>query len=253
MGILLATGATKIQPNYDDIKQIDKDLNLYLVKNNNKYGVINENGNIVIFLEYDNIGIDLAQFASNQIKNQYVLFDNCIPVQRDKKWGFFDKTGKQIIPVEYDGLGCIVGTQNSRTANNLLIIPEYEAIVVEKDKKYGIIDSVGKKLIDCALDAIYSITSSGKDTYYMVQGETTVEVINWLERHGMKPKYSGENNINLDENQENNTVTNEPTTNEVATNGNTVTNAVDANEVNQNVVAGNTVSQPTVPTNQVNQ
>ena len=136
MGILSSTGETKIQPDYDEIKQIDKDLNLYLVKSNNKYGVINQNGNIVIYLEYDKIGIDTTQFASNNIKNQYLLFDNCIAVQRDKKWGLFDRTGKEIIPVECDELGCVSGTQSNNTSNNLLIIPEYEAIVVGKEKKF---------------------------------------------------------------------------------------------------------------------
>lgn len=246
MGILLATGDTKIQPNYDDIKQIDKNLNLYLVKNNNKYGVINQNGNIVIFLEYDKIGIDIAQFTSNQIKNQYILFDNCIPVQRDRKWGLFDKTGKQIVPLEYDGLGCVIGTQSSRTANNLLIIPEYEGIVVEKNKKFGIIDSVGKKLIDCVLDSVYSITSSGKDTYYMVQNETTVEAINWFERHGIKPKYNLDNNMDLDENQNTNTTGNKGTTNEIVNN---TTNAVAENTVTQNTISTNTATNGNVVAN----
>lgn len=42
MGILASNGTTKIQPDYDEIKQIDKQQSLYLVKRNNKYGVISE-------------------------------------------------------------------------------------------------------------------------------------------------------------------------------------------------------------------
>ena len=186
MGILSSTGVTKIQPNYEEIKQIDKNQNLYLVKNNNKYGIINQNGNIVVFLEYDEIGIDTTQFISNNIKNQYLLFDNCIAVKRDEKWGFFDKNGKQIVENQYDDLGCILGTQSNRTSNNLLIIPEYEAIVVEKDGKFGLINSLGKQLIPCVLDSFYSITTSGKENYYMVQGEKTIEVTSWLEKHGIQ-------------------------------------------------------------------
>ena len=209
VGILAADGSTKIQPEYDDIKQIDKDLNLYFVKNNSKYGVINQNGNIVIYLEYDKIGIDTTQYASNNIKNQYLLFDNCIAVQRDKKWGFFDKTGKQLTPIEYDNIGCVAGAQNNITSNNLLVIPKYEAIVIGKEKKYGIINSKGKELIPCVLDSLYSITSSGQDTYYMVQGEVRYDVIEYLEKYVFK---TIETSINM--NTETNTTAN-VTTNEV--------------------------------------
>lgn len=235
MGILSGTGMTKIEPSYDDIKQIDKDLNLYLVKTGSKYGIINQNGNIVIHPEYDSIGIDLTQFTSNRIKNQYLLFDNCIAVKRDRKWGIYDKTGKQIVPIEYDELGCISGTQSNRTSNNLLIIPEYEAIVVGKDKKYGLVNSVGKQLIGCVLDSMYSITSSGQDTYYMVQGAKTAEAFAQLERWGIKrPEQKIENDIEID-NQANKT-TNETTTN-------TVTNTTNPTENNSNTTAINAVPQ----------
>lgn len=222
MGILASNGVTKIQPEYDEIKQIDKDLNLYLVKNGNKYGVINQNGNIVIYLEYDSIGIDATQFASNNIKNQYLLFDNCIAVQKNKKWGLFDKTGKQILPIEYDGIGCIAGTQSNKTNNNLLIIPKYECIVVAKDKKYGIINSRGEVYIPCVLDSVYSVTSGGQDSYYMVQGEKTLDIIEYLEKYVIKPEEQEQEEANTiaenDVNSVNTEVVNEVVVNDVTGN-----------------------------------
>ena len=205
MGILSSTGITKIQPVYDEIKQIDKNLNLYLVKNNNKYGVVNENGNTIIYLEYDRIGVDITQFESNDIKNQYVLFDNCIPVQRDNKWGFFDKTGQQIVELKYDEVGCVVGTQEGTSSQNVLIIPEYEAIVVGSQttngKKYGLVNSLGQELIGCVLDTIYSQTILGQETYLMeqVRSEGVVarrDVIEWLQENGIaKPENESDENI----------------------------------------------------------
>ena len=75
MGILSSDGTTKIEPNYSDIKQISKELNYYLVCNNERYGVINHNGNTVIHLEYDKIGIDESRFNSNGLDNPYLFFD----------------------------------------------------------------------------------------------------------------------------------------------------------------------------------
>lgn len=236
MGTVSLTGATKIPISYDEIKQIDKNLNLYLVKNNNKYGVINQSGNVVIYLEYDQIGVETTQFESNDIKNKYLLFNNCIPVQRDKKWGFFDKTGKQIVGLKYKEMGCVVGTQEGTSNQNLLIIPEYEAIVVANEtkngKKYGLVNSLGEELIGCVLDRIYSVTTSGQDTYWMEQiksDEVTVrrDVIEWLQQNGkQKPIKKEEENASTNANTntlENNMVQNS-TTNNTTVNNNAITN-----------------------------
>lgn len=235
MGILSESGATKISPSYDEIKQIDKNLNLYLVKNNNKYGVINQNGNIVIYLEHDQIGIDITQFESNNIKNQYLIFDNCIPVKRNNKWGFFDKTGKLIIPIEYNSVGCVVGTQEGTSSQNLLIIPEYEAIVVSKNNKYGLVNSLGDVLIGCVLNSIYSVTTSGQNTYWMEQiksNEVTVkkDVIEWLQQNGkqkpIKDKTEENTNVNTNETPNQNAQTNTTTNSNLENNKNMTTNIV---------------------------
>ncbi len=171
MGILSSDGRTKIEPNYDEIKQISSELNYYLVSNkinnNKKYGVINQNGNIVIYLEYDKIGVDEKNFFANGLNSPYILFDNVIPVQQNKKWGLFDINGKQIIPVEYDQMGYIGGTSSNKSSNNVLIIPQYEAIVLGKEKKYKIVSSLGEEYVPLILDSVYSITTSGQDKYYM--------------------------------------------------------------------------------------
>ena len=188
MGILTSTGETKISPNYDSIDQLDKDLKLYVVEKNDKYGVINESGTIIIYLEYDQIGVSASDFVGDNVKNKYLLFDNCIPVERDDKWGFFDVSGNQLTSLDYDGVGCAVGSKSYSSASNLLIIPEYEAIIVKQDKLYGLIYATGEELLPCQLDSFYSLTTSGEDVYYMVQDKITVEVIEYLtEELGIEP------------------------------------------------------------------
>lgn len=243
MGTISATGATKIPIAYDEIKQIDKNLNLYLVKNNNKYGVINQKGNVVIYLEYDQIGVDTTQFEGNDIKNQYLLFDNCIPVKRDNKWGFFDKTGKQIVQLKYDEIGCVVGTQDRTSSQNLLVIPEYEAIVVGSEtkngKKYGLVNSLGETLIDCVLDTVYSITTSGQNTYWMeqIKSETVTakfDVIEWLQKNGkQKPIRNEATNTIGNEEATNTTETNTTGTNTTGTNTTETNTATQTSTTNQ--------------------
>lgn len=231
MGIMSYDATTKISPEYDQIKQIDKDVGLYLVTNGNKQGVINNAGSIIIYLEYDQIGVDANRFNSNNIKNQYLLYDNCIPVRKDNLWGIFDKNGRQILPIEYEDLGCSVGVGNSTTqnTNNILLLPEYKGIVVKKDNLYGMKDFEGKDLLPIALKSIYSTISGGKEIYYMVYGEQVMNVITYIQTY-VRPttNQSNENNQstnNTDNNNEvdNNTVQNETNTNTQQTNANITT------------------------------
>lgn len=191
VGIITSTGETKVNPQYDSLKQIDKDLNLYMATTNGKSGVIERNGKILIYLEYEQIGIDTAQFPTNDIKNKYILFDNAIPVKQNEKWGLYDIRGNLILPVEYVSLGCISKTSSGKTLNNILIIPEIKGIVVSKqfeiDSKktdyYGIVNSKGKELVPIALDTVYSITVSGKEEYTMINQGNSIDVIEYIREY----------------------------------------------------------------------
>ncbi len=246
MGIMSYNAATKIRPEYDNIKQIDKDAGLYLVTNNKKQGVINNSGNTIIYMEYDQIGIDSNRYSSNNIKNQYLLYDNCIPAKRNNKWGIFDKNGKQILPIEYEDLGCSAGagTSGTQTAstNNVLLVPEYEGIVVKKDALYGLIDSKGNELLPIALKSIYSTTSAGEETYHMIYNNQEMNVITYIQTY-VRPEAgnnsSNENNTNTNNVNGNNTnVNNTGNTN----NTNTVNNTQTTNQQSNNNQANNNQS-----------
>lgn len=217
MGIMSYNATTKISPDYDKIKQIDKDAGLYLVTNNNKQGVINNSGSIIVYIEYDQIGIDANRFSSNNIKNQYLLYDNCIPVKKDNLWGIFDKNGRQILPIEYEDLGCSAGAGSSTTqaTNNILLLPDYKGIVVKKDSLYGMKDFEGNELLPIALKTIYSTTSAGKETYYMVYNDQVMNVITYIQTY-VKPNTNQPNDINQNTNNiENNNNMIDNTNNEV--------------------------------------
>ena len=233
---MLSTGATKISLSYDEIKVLDRDLGLYLVKNNNKYGVVNDKEQYVIHLEYDAIGIDASTYPSNPITNQYLLFDNIIPVKQGNKWGLFNKKGEKVIEIEYDSIGCIASTVKDKIVNNLLVIPDIEAIVICKDKKYGLITSSGQELLPCALNVMYSVTNAGIDDYYMVypymdaenkQQEITYNIFEYLEAMNI---------INFTQNNENNTEDNNMNNQNTTTNQqNSVENNVQTNIVQSQV------------------
>ena len=243
MGILAIDGSTKIQPNYDAIKEINKESALYLVKSNNNYGVINQSGNTIIYTEYDKIGVDSASFSGNVIKNPYFIFDKYIPVQKDKKWGLFDKTGKQILKLNYDELGC----SSNKKGNSILYIPEKNFLIVGQNKNYGIVDEQGKELLPCQLDSMYSIVDSGKQNYYMLKGDTEVEIISYIEKNIL---HREQEDMNIVNNTTNNINTN--TTTQTSTIPSEVTNSTSGNTASSNNTNSVTVQSNTVNGGQTN-
>lgn len=213
VGIITSEGDTKVTPQYDALKQIDKKLNLYMATTNGKSGVIEKNGKILIYLEYEQIGIDTNQFPTNDIKNKYILFNNAIPVKQNGMWGLFDIKGNIILPIEYVSLGCISKTSSNKSLNNILVIPDIEGIVVCKEfetnsrkvELYGIVSSRGKELVQVCLETVYSVTVSGKDEYTMVNAGNSIDVIEYVK---LRREFEEENSKNTTTNTVSNEVTN---------------------------------------------
>lgn len=184
VGIISAKKETKIQILYDNLELIDSDSGLYLAKKDNKYGVIDSKGNIKIYIEYDQIGIDITKFEQNDIKNKYLLDNGMILAKKDGLWGAFDKNGNKVLEFEYDSFGYIASS--SKNAINLLMIPEYNVLVAAKEKKYTLINSSGEELCIPILDDVYMTINSGKTYYYMNYNNKTANVEDFLDELGTK-------------------------------------------------------------------
>ena len=160
---VLNTTSELISTKYKKIEFNENRKEFFVTNSSNKVGIFTETGATKINLNYDEMKmID----SENNITNQYILYEKLIPVKQNNKWGIFSISGEKILEVEYDSLGCIAGNIKDEVANNLILIPDIQAIVVCKDKKYGLINITGKELLPPATDVIYSVTNSGKDTYY---------------------------------------------------------------------------------------
>ena len=227
-GIISTTKGKDIEPQYSEIKKLKEDLNLYLVKNDkDKYGVYDrEKQRTVIYPEYDSIGVEIDQFKNENIENQYVLYDNCIPCKKSDngiyKWELIDINGKKIIDQQFDGIGYIKGTSKNIKGDNLLLIPEIESIIVNQDSKYGIINSTGKLIVKINMQQIYAETTAGKNTYYMVFNDQTFDVLETLKKANINVTSNTENTTSTEEN--NTTVKNENNTNTTSNNTNITSN-----------------------------
>ncbi len=201
VGIMSASRDTKVDIIYDRIELMDSDSGLYVAKIDNKYGVIDIRGNIKIYIENDEIGVDLSRFSQNNIKNKYLLVDNLIPVRKDKYWAFYDKSGNQLTEYKYDSLGYIAS--NNREALNLLVIPNYNVMVACKNKKYTLVNSSGEELFATIADDIYMTISGGETHYYIIANEQKINAVEWLDSNGVTSKSNHTNQNNNQDNQNN--------------------------------------------------
>ena len=202
VGVLSKNGQTKVDIIYNSITLMDSDAGLYVASRDNRYGVIDTNGVIKIYIENDQVGIDISRFTQNNIKSKYLLSDNLIPVKKGDYWGLFDTNGNQVVNFEYDSFGYIAS--NSRDAYSLLVIPDYNCIVAGRDDKYTLLNSSGEMLFGLVADDIYMTISGGEKHYYISVNDNIIDAEEYLESRGIRNQNSSSSS---------NTLTNSNTTN----------------------------------------
>ena len=237
---------TKIEPKYQLIKLISEKENLYLVKENGRYGVIKLSGDeitTVIKTEYQKIGID-----------------KYIPLKIDNKWGLATTEGKVIINPQYYGIGCNLGKVGSGDPVIILpkLIEDSDGIVfvttqTEEVKLYSVIDiKTGTKVGNQEASEIYSKFDNNQRKYYMkitdITTGTVIGSINIYNVYGKKSKVinnanEANNAINNSSNnvvENNNVVTNTvPNTNETMNTNNQNTTSTNQQETNVNTSSSN--------------
>ena len=230
-GIIGTDKRTKVNINYDSIELMDYDAGLYLVSRNHRYGVIDLNGNTVIYAENDQIGVDISRFEENDLKTGYILIDSLIPVMRNNKWGLFDTDGNQLVDFEYDSFGYIASS--NREATNLLVIPDYNVIVACINNRYTLLNASGEQPIRAFVDDIYMVISGGEKQYLMTANDRTYDVEEYLDRLGVLESTSNSSNTNTNTSSSNTTTDNGENNNQVS-NETTEENSEQNNEVQQN-------------------
>lgn len=196
VGIMSKNSKAKILIAYDSIELMDSDSGLYVVKKDNKYGVIDFNGTEKIYIENDEIGMDISKFEKNNIKSKYILAESLIPARRDKLWGLYDKNGKLVVDFKYDSFGYVATSR--KNVFNLLVIPDYNVIVACKDKKYTLLSSTGEELFAAPVaDDIYMTISENVKHYYISANNGTMDATVYLDKIGIRTtsdKYNKNNN-----------------------------------------------------------
>lgn len=140
---------------YETIEKVDDEL--YKVKLNEKYGLIDkigkeivhcvcdciylcEDGLVIIKVDNRSYLIELKnkKFISNPYDKIFPFVSDLIKVILNEKCGLIDKTGKEIVPCVYNSIEHF----------------NFDLYIVDINGKYGLIDKNGKEKTQCIYDSI---------------------------------------------------------------------------------------------------
>ena len=137
---------------FSDIKTIDNKFQNDFMKiktQNDKYGFINKNGNVVTKKEYEEV--------SDYNKNGFAIVSN------DNLYGVINEKGKEAVQLKYDEIIFL----NDTLFKNIKKLTKKELFIFKEKDRYGIIDSDGKELIKPIYDSFDIITTK----YPIIKGK----------------------------------------------------------------------------------
>ncbi len=184
IGIMDSDGKKIINVKYDQLQLIDRNKELYLAKKDGLYGIINtENKN------NENEDKEIIHFDYTQIG---INANNYPKNNVSTGYIIFDK----LIPVKRgDKWGLLDKDGNVKTGliydnigsisskgDNLLIIPEYNYIVVKKQDGYNLVNENGEEIFNRSFADMYMETYSGEVKYYIVSDDNKYDLIETIKR-----------------------------------------------------------------------
>jgi hypothetical protein len=106
-------------------------------KENNKYGLMDDNNNIIIHPKYDYLSNFYNGFATYKLEN---------------KWGFIDTNGNEIVPPKYDDLWDF----------------ENGFAIYKLNEKWGFVDENGNKLTKPLFDfyGVYYVSNHSNNIFW---------------------------------------------------------------------------------------
>lgn len=195
-------------------------LGYYSIYENEKWGVIDTKGNVIIEPTYDemivipdntkpvfvcqyDVDYDNNTFKTKVIneKNE-TLFTNyekvevisnydkynslwyeksALKVQKDGKYGLINLSGNEVLKCEYDSINPIIGTSNS--------------LITVKDGKRGLVDNSGTVIIENSYKDIKSLTNKYENGFIVENDENKYGVINYNKSVALETIYDDIKNI----------------------------------------------------------
>lgn len=119
---------------------------------------------------------DAVEAIENQDKNNILWYESgVLKVRKDGKYGLIDTQGKEILPVEYDKIEALVGFANS--------------LLITKEGKVGLCDNKGSIIIQPQQKEIKGIGEDYRNGYIFLTQEGTYGIMDFTKQILLEAKY----------------------------------------------------------------
>lgn len=211
-GLIDFEGKEITKNKYDSIENLQSTEGKFLVSIENKYGVINSNGVVLIDIKYDKILTD--GYYTNKDNYIYSGFIISNTTEDGYKYGYVDYRGNEILEAKYNEILRVADTEeiilivseNGKygiyKGKKELVQPQYESIIyddngnliIQKNKKYGVMNLKGNIIIDTKYS---NIEKNGIYLYAQSSNENVV-----YDKNGNKVDISFNKTVYETENEE---------------------------------------------------
>lgn len=175
-GLVSGTGTIIINNEYEEIQALTSEYeDGYVVKNNNKYGVVGTNKKVIVPVEYDEIkNVKSGEFYIVSEDSKLKIYNSTteqkveisvadiksmnnenIIIKKSDKYGLLNMSGEEIIEAKYEDLTYLFSNY----------------YIAKLDNKYGIIDNTGETKVDF----LYKSLVYRKDADF-IEGEKEGEI-----------------------------------------------------------------------------
>lgn len=177
-GVIDQTGKIVIEPSYTEMITVpDSKTDLFICV----YDVDYTNGTYktkVIDKKNNEkfTNYDLVEAIENTDSSNVLWYEQgVLRVKKDNKYGLIDYSGNLILPIEYESIQALQGVENS--------------IIIKKDEKVGLCDNKGNVIINAEYKEIKPIGNDYKNGYIVVNTDNQYGVIDFNNVTIFEPKY----------------------------------------------------------------
>mgnify|MGYP002585094095 FL=1 len=195
-------------------EEITKDYEYFALYSQNKWGIINQEGEVVIQPSYEEMivipdktkdvficiynvneetgtyqtkainskdetiltGYEQIEALDNIDKNSNVWYEeNVLRIKKNGKYGLIDLNGKELLPAEYDEITVLEGIENS--------------LIIKKDGKVGLVNDTGSVIIDANYKGIKGLGDTYKDGYITIDEQGRYGLISATKKQILENKY----------------------------------------------------------------
>ncbi len=173
-GLLGIDGQVVAEPKYDEISSLGYKEGEILVKENDKYGIVNSQGNQVIKTIYDSIESDTYYSQEEGYeKSGYIV---CVKTHEGYRYGYYDWEGNEVLKEDYNQITRLAEVKNK----------ENIYLIAAKNGQYGVFIN-NNKMINTQYQ---SITYTPEMDMFIVERTGQYGVMNELGIEILKTEYS---------------------------------------------------------------